>query len=62
MIDQFERYFEYYWRNDKNSSVIGKTDAALMSELPGDMQISIYKDFLFEDFLQQFKVHFLFRK
>ena len=31
---------------------------ALLDELPANIQADIYKDFLFEDFLIQFKVHF----
>ena len=33
-----------------------------MKELPDNIKTQIYKDFLFEDFLAQFKVHFSFRK
>ena len=62
MIAYFEKYFEYFWRNDKNSSVDSDENMALMSELPNEIRTSIFKDFLFEDFLEQFKVHFVFEK
>ena len=37
-------------------------DMDLLDELPNHIQASIYKDFLFEDFLDQFKVHFYLLK
>ena len=52
MIAYFEKYFEYFWRNDKNSSVDSDENMALMSELPNEIRTSIFKDFLFEDFLE----------
>ena len=33
-----------------------------MAELPVSIQSNIFKDFLFEDFLALFKVHFIFKK
>ena len=37
-------------------------DLKVLSELPGHIQANIFKDFLFHDFLEQFKVHFIFTK
>ena len=51
MIHKFEAYFEYYWKNDKNYAVATEDDMALLDELPSHIQANIYKDFLFEDFL-----------
>ena len=42
MTAYFEQYFEYFWRNDKNSSVISEEDMALMAELP-----NLIKSFIF---------------
>ena len=62
LIKKFEKYFEYQWENDKNIAVEEDADLALLSELPVSIQSNIYKDFLFEDFLALFKVHFYFQK
>ena len=62
MIAQFESYFEYYWHNDKNYAMATEDDMDLLDELPNHIQASIYKDFLFEDFLDQFKVYFYLLK
>ena len=35
---------------------------ALLDELPANIQGDIYKDFFFEDFLDQFKMHFVLKK
>ena len=62
MVARFERYFQYFWKNNKNSAIQSEDDLALMSELPVSIQSNIYKDFLFQDFLELFKVHFVFEK
>lgn len=52
MINYFEKYFEYFWRHDKSNVVCDGGNMTLMKELPSDIQSRIYKDFLFEDFLE----------
>lgn len=59
---KFEKYFEYYWRNDKNYAITTPEDLEIFVELPPEIQGNIYKDFLFQDFLKLFEVHFTFRK
>ena len=59
---KFEKYFEYYWRNDKNYAITTQEDLEIFVELPPEIQGNIYKDFLFQDFLKLFEVHFTFRK
>lgn len=34
MTSDFEKYFEYYWKNDKNVAISSEEDLAIMSELP----------------------------
>ena len=34
MTREFEKYFEYYWANDKNNAIKSEDDMALMDELP----------------------------
>ena len=33
MIVRFEKYFEYYWKNDKNYSLVSEDDQAMLKEL-----------------------------
>lgn len=60
MVSKFEKYFQYYWKNNKNYAIADEEDQALLAELPVSIQSNIYKDFLFQDFLELFKVHFVF--
>ena len=62
MSARFEKYFTYYWKNDKNYALIEADDRAMYSELPLKSQACIYKDFLFKDFLSMFQVYFSFEK
>lgn len=59
---EIEQYFTYYWANDKNYVVQAESDQDILRELPIKLQSSIYKDFLFKDFLESFHVHFSFAK
>ena len=62
MTQKFEKYFEYYWQNDKNYAMISDEDMRILSELPPHIRSSIFRDFLFKDFLELFRVHFIFKK
>ena len=58
----FESYFEYYWQNDKNYAIQSEEDLRFMQELPPQIRRDVYKDFLFQDFLHQFKSYFSFKQ
>ena len=62
LTKKFEDYFEYFWKNDKNAAIATEEDQNIMRELPDHIKANIYKDFLFQDFLELFRVHFLFKK
>ena len=62
MTKRFEKYFEYYWANDKNYAIQSKEDQRFMTELPNHIQTDIHRHFLFADFLYMFRVHFKFQK
>ena len=62
MTKKFERYFEYYWANDKNYAIKSDTDVRFMRELPNHIQTDIYRKFLFSDFIYLFKIHFRMQK
>ena len=47
MTAEFEKYFDYYWSNDKNYAMIEEEDLDILKELPYGIQSNIYKDFLF---------------
>jgi len=42
--------------------MVQEEDIAIMEELPQDIKSRIFKDFLFQDFLQQFTQHFYFER
>lgn len=50
-VKLLERYFDFYWTNDK--LVFIKTDDNLrfFSELPNDIRLSLFKDYLFSEFV-----------
>ena len=58
MLKEFEAYFVYFWKNDKNYAVSSAEDQEMLSELPSHIQSDIYRQFLFKDFLEQFRVYF----
>mmetsp|Transcript_26447 Transcript_26447/g.35353 ORF Transcript_26447/g.35353 Transcript_26447/m.35353 type:complete len:228 (+) Transcript_26447:751-1434(+) len=62
MTKRFERYFEYYWANDKNYAIKSQIDVRFMTELPNHIQTDIYRRFLFADFIYLFKIHFRMQK
>lgn len=62
MVQEVERYFLYYWRNDKNCAVTREENVKIIRELPLEIQSAIFRDFLFKDFLAMFKVHFTLLK
>ena len=62
MPKRFERYFEYYWANDKNYAIKSEIDVRFMTELPNHIQTDIYRRFLFADFIYLFKIHFRLQK
>ena len=62
MVSKFEKYFEYFWKNNKNYAIQSEEDFSIMRELPASIQSNIYKDFLFADFMELFRVHFTFAK
>ena len=59
LITKVEDFFEYYWENNRLSAINSSAGERFMSELPMSVQIEIYVDYLFSDFL--FKYRFYFR-
>lgn len=59
---KIESHFDYKWQNDKNQAFYETQDLSIFNQLPSDVQITLYKDFLFSDFLESFKNTFCFPK
>lgn len=53
--------FEIKWKQDRNNSIMTETDKYLFDQLPSEVQLSIFKKFLFRDYLMQFRRLFSFR-
>lgn len=62
LTKRIEKHFEYVWKNDRNCAIASEEDLEIFSELPVSCQGRIFKDFLFKDFLDMFRVHFTFTK
>lgn len=58
--DEIQAYFEIRWPNDKVSAFCCLHDRAIIEQMPNKIQHRIYYDFLFDDFLSQFKQLFTF--
>lgn len=55
---QIEAHFEYKWKNDKNYAFEDDNDKKIFLELPRDVQIYLYRSFLYCDFLKCFRRFF----
>lgn len=53
-----EKYFTYRWEKDKNDSLIKENYLYIVEQIPAQVVDSIYADFLFRDFLQQYRKFF----
>ncbi len=58
MTKKIENYFDYYWANDRNYAIRSEEGHRFMEELPKQIRINIYKEFLFKNFLYLFKTYF----
>jgi len=62
MTRKIEEYFDNYWAKDLNYAMKSEQDKRFLSELPKEIRVAIYKDFLFHNFLYKFKFFFTIRK
>jgi hypothetical protein len=56
-----EDHFDFKWKNDKLLAFTDDADASICDQLPEDVLLRIYSDFLFEDFLASYEKLFCFR-
>ena len=54
-ITKIEGFFDYYWTYNKLNAFTTDLDKRFMSELPETVSQTIYIDYLFKDFVYQFK-------
>mmetsp|Transcript_26418 Transcript_26418/g.40331 ORF Transcript_26418/g.40331 Transcript_26418/m.40331 type:complete len:286 (-) Transcript_26418:1043-1900(-) len=59
---KIENHFDYQWKMDKNMGFRDSGDIMIYDQLPEIVRCSIFKDFLFLDFLSSFKKQFTFPK
>lgn len=62
MTRKVEQYFDNYWSKDLNYAMKSESDQRFLAELPKEIRVSIYKDFLFNNFLYKFKFYFTIQK
>eukprot|EP00347_Sterkiella_histriomuscorum_P018178 403346494 len=58
MTRKIENYFDYYWAQDRNYAIKSEEDLRFMQELPKQIRISIFREFLFKNFLYLFRSYF----
>ena len=54
-------FMEYNWKNDCNYSVKTKEDLDLLDQLPIDVRLRIFHDFLYRDFFNDYSSFFRFK-
>jgi len=58
---RIEDFMDYRWSNNKNNAITSAEDNAIMDQLPLEIQRKVYSDFLFKNFLKNFKKYFSLR-
>lgn len=60
--DDITDFFQHKWRNNKNQFQQNKVDAMLLDQMPMEARIRLYQEFIFRDFLVDFRRLFRIRK
>ena len=58
LVNQIEDFFDYYWSNNRLSCFSTNEDIRFMDELPQKVQGEIFVDYLFVDFLYDYRDFF----
>ena len=58
LVTKIEDFFEYYWSNNRLSAFQSSDDVRFMDELPPKVQGEIFVDYLFVDFLYDYRQFF----
>ena len=55
--EKIEHHFEYKWQNDRNQA-LDDEGSSIYEQLPVDVQNTLYREFLYTNFLYQFRATF----
>jgi len=58
MKNNIEEFFDYKWQNDKNLAIMNDDDQTILQQMPEEIQLEIYTNFLFKTFLSRFRYYF----
>lgn len=61
IIMQMEEFFDYKWAHDKNQAVILDADVQILNELPMNVKVRLFTQFLNHDFLRKHRKFFIFK-
>lgn len=56
-----EKYFKFKWSFDKNNAIAPEEYVKMLDQLPIEIQLNLISDYLYKDFVFQFKRLFEFR-
>jgi hypothetical protein len=59
---RIQDFFIYKWSTEKNMFLTNNEEKMIMSQLPHEVVVEIYRDFIFKEFLTQFRRMFRFKK
>ena len=62
MKQKIEQFFEYKWVHDRNQAIDEPEELAFLDQLPQETQNMLYRDYLYQDFLYEFRFVFSFKK
>jgi hypothetical protein len=57
LISKIEDYFNYYWSNNRLRVINSESGQRFMSELPFTVQEKIFIEYMFRDFLDNYKTY-----
>ena len=60
--EEIVTYFEFYWANDVNHTLAEEIDLRFFAELPNNIKVDIFKNFLFRYFIKAHNKLFEFPK
>jgi len=58
LLEEFEDYFHHRWMRHRNNAISTQEDHDLLVQLPRKVQIQIYSEFLFKDFVLTYHKYF----
>ena len=62
MEQRISDFFKFKWEKDKNQYTASENDKLIMNQLPQEVKIHLLRNFLYKDFLVQFRRFFRFKK